>query len=67
MTRMDEFQICPQCGKRTPEENLRCIYCGEMLPVGRGAIGSLRFGAGRGFFLLLAVVLVLFSLWLWFR
>ncbi|MFH1277237.1 MAG: hypothetical protein ABIK65_02520 [Candidatus Eisenbacteria bacterium] len=64
---MEEFQECPHCGRRTPEENLRCIYCGELLPVRRGAIGSLRFGGGRGVFVLLAAFLALFILWLWFR
>lgn len=64
---MDEFQDCPRCGKRTPEENLRCIYCGEKLPVRRGAIGSFRFGGGRSAFLFLALILALLILWLWLR
>ncbi len=64
---MDAFQECPHCGKRTPEENLRCIYCGEQLPVDKGALGSFRFGFGRTFFLLLALFLVLFFLWLYLR
>ena len=64
---MDELQTCPHCGKPTPEENLRCIYCGERLPVRRGALGSLRFGGGRGAFLVLALFLALFILWLWLR
>lgn len=64
---MYEMQECSKCGKRTPEENLRCIYCGERLPVRKGAIGSFRFGVGRAFFLLLALFLVLFFAWLYLR
>lgn len=64
---MDPLQECPHCGKKTPEENLRCIYCGERLPVGGGTMGGLRFGRGRGIFLaVLAVLVGLFlARWLW--
>lgn len=55
---MDELQECPHCGKKTPEENLRCIFCGERLPVRGGTVGGLRFGGGRRIFLLLIAVLV---------
>ncbi|MFH1680611.1 MAG: hypothetical protein ABIH26_08210 [Candidatus Eisenbacteria bacterium] len=64
---MDELQECPACGMPTPEENLRCIYCGERLPVRKGAIGSFRFGIGRAFFLGVVVLLALFFLWLFLR
>ena len=61
---MNELQECPHCGKPTPEENLRCIYCGERLPVRSGVIGGLRFGRGRALTLVLALFLVLFFFYL---
>ena len=64
---MEEFQICPHCGKKTPEENLRCIYCGERLPAKGGWISSLRFGSGRLLFLLLALFVLFLLLRLWLR
>jgi hypothetical protein len=35
---------CPSCGKATPDENLRCIFCGELLSGRGGAMGRLRYG-----------------------
>jgi hypothetical protein len=64
---MTLLQECPACGRPTPEENLRCIYCGERLPVQGGVLGSFRFGVGRAFFLAAAILLVLFFLWLYLR
>jgi hypothetical protein len=61
---MDELRDCPHCGKPTPEENLRCIYCGEMLPSKSGLIGSLRFGASRPLFIGITIILAFFFLWL---
>jgi len=29
----------------TPDENLRCIFCGELLASRSGALGRLRYGA----------------------
>lgn len=28
----------------TPDENLRCIFCGELLAARSGALGRLRYG-----------------------
>jgi ribosomal protein S27E len=35
---------CPHCGRSTPEENLRCIYCGELLDRPVGPMSELVFG-----------------------
>ncbi len=64
---MNDFQICPNCGRRTPEENLRCIFCGDRLPVGRGTLGSFRFGRGRAIFIIVALLVVFFFLRLYMR
>ncbi len=29
----------------TPDENLRCIFCGELLAARGGVLGRLRYGA----------------------
>jgi len=63
---VSEFQTCPHCGKPAPEENLRCIYCGERLPVESGVIGGFRFGRGRVLFLVVAL-LVLFGFFILYR
>ena len=35
---------CAHCGEDTSAENLRCIYCGEMLKKPVGAISGLVWG-----------------------
>ncbi len=55
---MEEFQKCPNCGKKSPEENLRCIYCSEMLPSSSGVLASFRFGRGRVLFLLIGLLVL---------
>lgn len=36
---------CRSCGAMTPDENLRCIFCGEMLSGRGGALSRLRYGS----------------------
>ena len=69
LSRMERegFQECPHCGKRTPEENLRCIYCSEMLPVRSGLLGSFRFGPGRGILIFITLFLLAFFAYLYLR
>ena len=62
---MESLETCPHCGKKTPEENLRCIYCGERLPVRGGLLGSFRFGAARLLFAGLVLLLLFLFLRLW--
>jgi len=64
---LESFQICPNCGKKTPEENLRCIFCSEMLPVNSGTIGSFRFGPGRVLFLSVSLFLLFLFFWFYVR
>jgi len=55
---------CPSCGKSSPDENLRCIFCGELLAVRSGLIGRLRYGPGLRWVL---VGVSLFLVWLLVR
>jgi len=55
---------CPSCGKPTPDENLRCIFCGELLATHSGLIGRLRYGRLSRWVLALFVVLLV---WLFIR
>jgi hypothetical protein len=54
-----ESVTCPACGKPTPDENLRCIFCGELLPSRGGALGGLRYGGFRRWVFIGVVVLVI--------
>lgn len=63
---MDDLQECPHCGRMTPEENLRCIYCSELLSMRKGVIGSFRFGGGKLIFSGVILFLVLFYVWRYF-
>ena len=40
---MEEYTECQSCHRRTPSENLNCIYCGEVLPRPVGLISGLRY------------------------
>jgi len=35
---------CPHCGQPTPDENLNCIYCGELLEEPVGPLTGLLYG-----------------------
>ena len=55
---------CPHCGRATPEENLRCIYCGELLDRPVGAMSELVFGLkGRLGLIIALIVVVAFLFW----
>lgn len=55
---------CPHCGQSTPEENLRCIYCGELLERPVGLMSELVFGLKGWLGIIIAlVVIVAFLLW----
>jgi hypothetical protein len=59
-----EIVECPSCGASTPSENLNCIFCGARLPLPVGFLSSLLAGwKGRVGIILIAVVLIVFLLW----
>lgn len=54
---------CRACGKPTPDENLRCIFCGELLDARSGALGRLRYGGvGRWVFAAVVILLLVYFL-----
>lgn len=62
----DETVTCRACGKPTPDENLRCIFCGELLSVGGGVLGRIRYGrVARWLFAAVAVVILLIIVCYW--
>ena len=59
----DGSVTCRACGKPTPDENLRCVFCGELLEARSGLLGRLRYGSvGRWLFLAAGVVVLAFFL-----
>jgi len=55
---------CPHCGRSTPEENLRCIYCGELLDRPVGPMSELVFGLkGRLGLIIALIVIAAFLVW----
>jgi hypothetical protein len=58
--------VCPACGKPTPDENLRCIFCGELLPASGGVLGRIRYGRWlRWAFVAVAIALLWVILRYW--
>jgi hypothetical protein len=59
----DDSVTCRACGKETPEENLRCIYCGERLEMRSGLLGGMRYGTGwRWLFIVFAFLFLILAL-----
>ena len=60
----DGLLTCPHCRQLTPEENLHCIYCGELLKQPVGFMSGLVLG-GRGWLGLALIVLLLLAFLIW--
>ncbi|MCB1194908.1 hypothetical protein KDK77_01870 [bacterium] len=62
---MSKLVKCPHCSSLTAEENLRCIYCGELLDI---SVGPLSFLSNTWGGLLIAAIalaiVVSFLVWL---
>ena len=60
---MSASVTCRACGKPTPDENLRCIFCGELLDARSGLLGRLRYGSlGRWMFIAVALLVLAYLL-----